>query len=507
MRVCSAPWMASSDAGALAGLPLRPIAVQGSSRPPRLSGFRDSARGTSGEECSFEVPRPILADDGRQVRLHGTSLLVGLQVSPVADRPLPGALLASRSAAISAWLHEPEGDTCGSLRSRLLRELEAADAPESLVVEIARRHRFHIESVCGDPRVQLRRRRELQLVDRVRQLDAAGLRWLARQPGRTVAERAGPRERILSVRRYRSPDTLENQVLIDVVRRSRAMSKQYERLYRGFRQSERVRLVRDLAQGMSGLLEDPWIAEVRPITGIPTPNYALLSDRRYSPIWDLWRRILRQEQLFQSLEAWLPRLLAELLWVGCLAELNDSVGPNRWSPGIGGFPRLLFRPQFDSGDFLVGVQPLPPMWRRATGSGERMDFIRGDQLVQLGQWGRSVPAWTRLDRLRPDFGFAIRRDRGLSSALLVWSVAVWSQHDVVQLKHCLESLQSQIATMSASLGAPIDPLVVAYVAGIGCGTESLAGIRGVHIAKTSEDLLKAVPQEVVRRLEGATDAR
>ena len=45
----------------------------------------------------------------------------------------------------------------------------------------------------------LRREREPQPVGRVEQLDAACLRWLTRQPGYTVAQKAGPRQQVLAV--------------------------------------------------------------------------------------------------------------------------------------------------------------------------------------------------------------------------------------------------------------------------------------------------------------------
>jgi len=502
MKICPAPWMPPVELSELQQVPLRPVVVQDSSRAPQLAGFREVGRRAAGDDCSFELPRPLLIEASRDVRLHGTSLSMGLRLEGVDDEPFPGVLLSSRAAAVSAWLHSAQGAACRALRTRLLSELEALDAPESLVVEIARRHRFHIESVCREPRVQLRRRRELQLVDRVRQLDAASLRWLARQPGKTIAERAGPRERILAVRRFRSPDTLENQVLLDVVRRTGSMCKQYERLYRGYRQSGRVALVRDLGRAMAGLLEDPWTSEVRRISGIPTPNYALLSDRRYAPIWRLWQRILRQEQLFQSLEAWMPRLVAELVWIGCIAEIDEASSASGWKPAFGGFPPLQFRPEFDSGDFLFGHQPLPPLWTGGPFGKARIDLFRGEQLVQLHLWGRSTPAWTALNSIRPDFGFAVRREAGVDSALLVWTVALWTKQDQALLRASLSSLQQQTRLVEQRLCARVVPVVLAYVAGHACDPIDCPEGVVVKMASTAEELLRGVPQMLVELLRG-----
>jgi hypothetical protein len=511
MNICPAPWMPAVDDAMIAGLPLRPILVQGSSRPARFDGFRDLGRRVSGDPHSFELPRPLFMEGQREVRLHGSALKLNVRlekpVDPDEDEVPPGIVLASRAAAISAWLGEFPGAACKVLRDRLRGELDAADAPESLVVEIARRHRYHIESVFREPRVQLRRRRELQLVDRVRNLDAASLRWLARQPGTTIEERAGPRERILAVKRFRSSDTLENQVLLDVVRRSIALSQQYGRLYRRYKNSDRVGLVRDLGRGMKELLDDPWTDGVRRINGIPTPNYALLSDRRYAPIWKLWQRILRQEQLFQSLEAWMPRLIAELVWIGCLAEFEESSESGPWRLALGGLPLLQFRPEFEAGEFVLGQQAMPPLWRTCDGVRARIDLARGDQLANLASWFRPPPTWEPVQELRPDFAFMMRGPRSVQTALLAWAVATWTQHDVVALEAALPSLAKRVEIVAAKGGVRVVPWILAFQAGANLSV-SVKCPPGIHlrVVRTAQELLVTVPAEILGVLKGLTHA-
>jgi hypothetical protein len=511
MKICPVPWMPPVDETTIKGLPLRPILVQGSNRPARFDGFRDLSRAVSGEPNSFELPRPLLVEGQRAVRLHGSALTLSVKVGgsdeQTGDEAPLGIILASRAAAISAWLSEAQGASCKALRDRLRAEFDSADAPESLVVEIARRHRYHIESVCREPRVQLRRRRELQLVDRVRNLDAASLRWLARQPGTSIEERAGPRERILAVRRFRSADTLENQVLLDVVRRSIALSQQYGRLYRRYQSSERVRLVRDLSRGMKELLEEPWTEAVRKIAGIPTPNYALLSDRRYAPIWRLWQRILRQEQLFQSLEAWMPRLVAELAWIGCLAEIEELEKSSPWRTALGGLPPLQFRPEFESGEFVLGQQAMPPLWRADNGDPQRIDLARGDQLASLSAWARPLPIWDPVQSLRPDFVFMARRGGSSQTALLVWTLAIWTDQDRVSLQEALPSLAAQVHRSSGMGGTRIVPWLLAFDAGariaspVGCP----AGVN-LRVIRSMQELLTTIPSEIVVQFKGLNHA-
>jgi hypothetical protein len=466
MLICPSPWSdaRSVDAGTVDGI--RPILVTGRSRAPRLGGFRDRPRAVCGAAGSYELPRPLLSASRQSVTVEGGAIRLAVpEPVPDDDGGCPGELLASRAAAIAAWLDDAgrhSAGTCTALRARLLAELAADDPPESLVVEVARRHRFHVQSVFADPRVQLRRRRELQQIDRVRQLDAASLRWLARQPGRTVAERAGPSERILAVKRFRSINTLENQVLLDVVRRSVGLAIEYERLYRGYPKSERLREVRDLHRGFNDLLMQGWDAEVRKLTEVPVPNYALLSDRRYSRIWRLWQRLLRHEQLFQSLEAWMPRLIAELVWVGVLAEFEARAS---FRPALGTFPPLRFRPEFECAEFLNQVQPMPPIMGQPIGIAPRIDLARADGLSLVSGVPSSAPteAWKHLAAVRPDFAMVSRptTPRAGCTCLAVWAVVTWSAEDCDALSRAVIELDQVVRRFQVA-SLDLVPIVVAF---------------------------------------------
>ena len=504
MQICPTPWSAPQDVNLLTGVPLRPIACVSGKRPPRIGGFRDQARLVSGDSFSFELPRPLTTKVKHQAYLDGTQLNLAIGLDGVADEDCPGVVIASRAAAIAGWLGDPRihpGGSCEVIRKKLLDELESDEPPESLIVEVSRRHRFHLQAVCSDPRVQLRRRRELQLIDRVRQMDAASLRWLSRQPGRTVAERAGPRERILAVRRFRSHDTLENQVLIDVLRRSVALGTAYIRLYRRYSDSPRVAAVREMQRVFSAILSEEWVQMVRPLATVPTPNYALLSDRRYAPVWRLWQRLLRQEQLFQSLEAWLPRLVAELAWVGALAQFE---GHSSVRPAHGRFPILQFRPEFDCADFVFGHQSLPPLVLRRTGGTVRIDLVRGDQLLpNTMSPGGDGPLWTSITSLRPDFAFVARSSStgAVVAFTPVWCVATWNESDRRSLAAAMAEMPSRIGAVCGSvLERVARPTVIHFCA---AGTASgLAVPHGIHIhdASSASSLLDDFPQMVCEHL-------
>ena len=506
MRICPAPWCSATDASAPAATLLRPVAVTEGARAPRVGGFRERPRRVAGEANSFELPRPLLAASHHSAGLEGTAVRLAVDPGTAGTDPHPGIVLASRAASIAAWL-DPSADVsaaaCGALRKRLLDELDSDDPPESLIVEIAQRQRFMVESVFSDPRVQLRRRRELQLIDRVRQLDAASLRWLARQPGRSMAERAGPRERILAVRRYRSQDTLENQVLVDVVRRSIALAKEYEQIYRRYPNSTRVRDVRELRRVFGGLNQEEWVSGVRSLTSMPVPNYALLNDRRYSPMWKLWQRLLRQEQLFQSLEAWLPRLVAELVWVGCLAELESSTGLR---PAFGSFPTLRFRPEFECAEFLNPAQAVPPLLYREGARSTRIDLVRSDQLIDSGFGGRDTP-WPALAELRPDFAFVARAgaDGAVIGCVPVWAVVTWGSTDCGNLTALVGELASRAHRLYHGR-ARVEPVLVAFrAAGPAVALAPRSGVTLLN-AERPADLLLAAAARVAASIRGIGDA-
>ena len=50
-------------------------------------------------------------------------------------------------------------------------------------------------------------------LDRVQEMDRASMRWLSKQPGTTLAQRAGSDQRVLAIVRKENFDTLENRVL------------------------------------------------------------------------------------------------------------------------------------------------------------------------------------------------------------------------------------------------------------------------------------------------------
>lgn len=118
----------------------------------------------------------------------------------------------ARIQELETSLEDPS-DTWGRLRDAWKR---AEDEAEPKMAEIVRQARGMLPVLRGlEKRIRrvLRRHRELTPLDRVQEMDRASMVWLSRQPGRSIAERAGSSQRILATVRRENFDTLENRVL------------------------------------------------------------------------------------------------------------------------------------------------------------------------------------------------------------------------------------------------------------------------------------------------------
>ena len=89
----------------------------------------------------------------------------------------------------------------------------SSEPPQTLITQIAQQHIDIIEYIIQNARKILKRERKKVHISTAQQLDGQCLRWLIRQPGVTAAQKAGNQQKILSVVREESYNTLENRVL------------------------------------------------------------------------------------------------------------------------------------------------------------------------------------------------------------------------------------------------------------------------------------------------------
>ncbi len=209
------------------------------------------------------------------------------------------------------------------LRKKWLEKSGANEPPYQLAVEVAEELLPLLQKICQSPKKILRKKRQMTALANTRKLDSACIRWLIRQPGRTHVERAGPRQEILSVVRIQLVNTLENQVLVDLMKRLVKLCGDYTSSYRSFREHRRWKTVENFKIAVKRLCRTEELLSVGKIDNqYPQPNYVLLHDERYAPIWSWYERIRRHQDAQQELWGWRERCWEEASRV-LLASLLD----------------------------------------------------------------------------------------------------------------------------------------------------------------------------------------
>ena len=211
--------------------------------------------------------------------------------------------VVSRIQELEEALDDPE-----NVWGRLRKAWDAAASDENpSMAEIVRQARTLLPTLTDlERRLRrvLRREREKLALDRVEEMDRASMLWLARQPGRNVAERAGPSQRILAITRRENFDTLENRVLHSYTRLASAVAREWRREHARARNSkryERVETYYRRCHNLARKLDELGVGFAEP--GV-TPNYVLLDDKGYRNMREAWIRLLQRSAIEDELWAW-----------------------------------------------------------------------------------------------------------------------------------------------------------------------------------------------------------
>ena len=215
---------------------------------------------------------------------------------------------------------------------RILREWDRAynpnRPPSALIVRLARRLPAVFADVAGRPKKILQRRRAMEPVHRLKELDSSCVRWLTRQPGNTLAEKSGHRRAVLAVQRFESVDTLENRVVRDLLRRCCALASSYLRQHQSkFPNHEWIRMTSEFLKLCRRLESLPQLQEVSNLPSLPKPNYVLLHEARYKEIWRSYMEVIRQQRRRQHLWTWRHEAFAEMVtvaWMSSASRLMDG---------------------------------------------------------------------------------------------------------------------------------------------------------------------------------------
>lgn len=216
-------------------------------------------------------------------------------------------LFALREAAVvrfrqARWLAKQEKGALPLTWQEVTETFTCKSPRAGLETTLARELPTVLTQIFDRLRKVLRQERELQPVGRVEQLDATCLRWLTRQPGYTVAQKAGPRQRVLAVVRRENYDILENRVLRDLLLRTERLTERWlEENEKAFPNHETVKAVKRLVNLCRKGLELEVLQGVSPLHDVPKPNYVLTQDTLYRRIWDAYLLVVEHYRLIEGL--------------------------------------------------------------------------------------------------------------------------------------------------------------------------------------------------------------
>ena len=266
---------------------------------------------------------------------------------------------------LSGYLYRHREDSGSPLAERKLSEACAAFreylgsqkdfAPESLIVEIARNAPEAISSIVAGPHMVLMREHTEVPLDKIQEMDTFSLVALARRPGRTVAMKAGTKQRLTALTLRETADTVENRVVMDFILRSARSARQYvdEMCARCPRKeacklhdpvvekdcpSERVKIVASYSRHCAAWLRNGTFAEVARLKEPRTrPNYVLQQNIRYVKVWKYYLKLLSLEDVEEDVWRWrraawsdMAKMLFLMVWEERLkprAKLQTSRRP------------------------------------------------------------------------------------------------------------------------------------------------------------------------------------
>lgn len=370
----------------------------------------------------------LLARDGRELRLFpyprsgqsntpfrvtGLPARPKIGLEPRTDDERIAVAASARMHRVLARIQEVEGalDDPGNLWPRLQAAWDRAeDETDPRMAEIVRQAehiRPHIHRLESRIRRVLRRNREQIPLDRVQEMDRASMLWMVRQPGRSIAERAGADQRVLAIARHEDFNTLENRVFHAYLQLAARFARQWLREHKRAKSSRRYRSVESylrLCRRLSRELRDQEVGVADPDA---TDNYVLMEDRDYRAIRKAWDRLLRQDKAEDELWAWQAQSWTDFCVLAVVLALHglDEAQLLAQAP-------LIWLDEAVQGRRFSHDRPLAVFWLRE--SGLIVEVQARPERVSLIQFAARAHVWLRVTALNSN---AIER-----------RVPVWTPH-------------------------------------------------------------------------------
>ena len=372
----------------------------------------------------YAIPTPLMPSQGlvlhwpdrQQTRLRFPQLPDKSRGDPdsVKQDLSEGDLLRARIKRIWARLREVEEAIADParmwtrLRNLWLDSTKNDDPRMDVIVKQARTLRSVIDQLDRSPRRVLRRVHQQTPLSRVQEIDRNSLTWLIRQPGETIAERAGYRQRIRAVVREENFNTLENRVLLSYSLLASRFAREYAPSDMKRAPRQRELLVRAFGKRCSQVASYFASLGVLTASSDATPNFVLQSNPSYHSVWCAWRELLAREPVLDDLWRWQARSWEEFCALAVVVALHSVDGAEviATSPTV-------FRAEQFRGRWIENVNPLAVV------------HLRNERLIVEVQY-----RW-RKDHLA-SFGAAIwlRAGRLANAGALLSRFPIWPVWDV-----------------------------------------------------------------------------
>jgi hypothetical protein len=280
-------------------------------------------------------------------------------LEPTTDRQRDAIVLLDRVKAVWARLRDVESAIAdpATLWERLgalwLAEDPAANPEMDIIVRQARKLLPTLELLDRAPRRILRRTHRMIPLSRVQEIDRKAMTWLVRQPGETMAEQAGNRQRINAIAREENFNTLENRVLRSYGQLAAAIARDYVAKHKVAAGNRRVLLVGKFGKRCRQLELDLAERGVAEAAADATPNFVLQNNANYRDVWDAWIELRRRRRILDELWRWQARSWEEFCVLAVVVALQSIPGarPIANSP-------LVFRDEQEQGCWLRHVNPM-----------------------------------------------------------------------------------------------------------------------------------------------------
>ena len=223
-------------------------------------------------------------------------------------------------------------------------------------------------------------------LSRVQEIDRRTMNWLVRQPGETMEERAGGRQRMRAVAREENLDTLENRVLLSYASLAVAVSRDYAQRHPSAAESRRVHLVKAFEKQCRQLTLELTQRGVGLARADAAPNFVLQTNPKYRNVWDAWCDLLRRQRVLDELWRWQARSWEEFCALAVVIALRSIDGARTVATSP-----LAFQQEQNQGRWIEHVNPLAVFY--LPGQNTTVEVQYGPRAGQLRGLGAII--WLR----------------------------------------------------------------------------------------------------------------